>query len=64
MDKKSTQKVLKAGFVIIRKEDTLQPRIKIKTLEHDWSTLAKFDSKAARNRYFDALMEDDKYLDD
>lgn len=64
MDKKSIEKVMKAGFVIIRKEDTFQPRIKIKTLEHDWRTLEKFDTKSARNRHFDKLMEEDKYLDD
>ncbi len=60
MDKNSQDKVIKAGFRIIRKDDYPQPRIKTKSNSQwsDWHTLAKFDTKAARDRAFAEMLED------
>ena len=64
MDKLSVQKVLNAGFTIIRKDDYPAPRIKVKTKDKDWSTLEKFNTKAARDRRFDELMTLDLIISD
>ncbi|CCZ13792.1 MAG TPA: hypothetical protein H9937_04075 [Candidatus Alistipes stercorigallinarum] len=66
MDKNSQDKVIKAGFRIIRKDDYPQPRIKTKINNQgsDWRTLAKFDTKAARDRAFAELMEDELTISD
>ncbi|MDH8700847.1 hypothetical protein M2138_000181 [Dysgonomonadaceae bacterium PH5-43] len=57
MDGDSQRKVLQAGFMIIRKDD--QPNIRIKRLKSNssWITLEKFDTKAARDRRFKQLMK-------
>ena len=58
MDAKSQSKVVREGFMIIRKDDTPQPRIKFKDAkQREWATYAKFETKAARDRAFDKLME-------
>lgn len=66
MDKNSQDKVIKAGFRIIRKDDYPQPRIKTKINNQgsDWRTLAKFDTKAARDRAFAELMKDELTISD
>jgi len=57
MDGDSQSKVLQAGFIIIRKDD--QPNIRIKQLKSNssWITLEKFDTKAARDRRYKELMK-------
>lgn len=58
MDKQSQLKVIAAGFTIIRSDD--QPNTRIKHLNkdhHEWATLEKFETKAARDRRFKELME-------
>jgi hypothetical protein len=65
MDQSSQVKVINAGFIIIRKDDTPSPRIKVKNKEHhEWVTLTKYDSKASRDRAFDAALEIDNYIND
>lgn len=65
MDRKSQDKVLKAGFMIIRKDDYPQPRIKVRgTKGSDYRTLAKFKTKAERDREFDRLLQDEKTISD
>ena len=57
MDGDSQRKVMDAGFVIIRKDD--QPNIRIKKLKSNssWETLEKFETKAARDRRYKELMK-------
>ncbi len=58
MEQKSELKVMKAGFTIIRKDD--QPSIRIKFKDNgsqNWTALEKFETKAARDRRFNQLME-------
>lgn len=48
MNLDSQNKVLKAGFMIIRKDDYPQPKIKYKQFGFpEWRTLEKFPTKAA-----------------
>jgi hypothetical protein len=57
MDAKSQLKVVRAGFTIIRKDDSRSPRIKYKDARQtEWATLRKFDTKAARDREFNKLI--------
>jgi hypothetical protein len=65
MDAKSALKVINAGFTIIRCDDTPSARIKFKGKgSHEWTTLEKFTTKAARDRRFAELLEKDKYIND
>lgn len=65
MDAKSQLKVCRAGFTIIRKEDVPSPRIKYKDARQtEWKTLRKFDTKAARDREFNNLMELNLFIND
>ena len=66
MDKKSQLKVIKAGFKIIRKDDTPSPRIKmIGKGTYDWVTYEKdFPSKAARDRRFEELLVSNIFISD
>lgn len=65
MDRKSQDKVLRAGFTIIRKDDQPTPRIKAR-LEggKDYKTLQKFETKAARDRAFAELLKDETVISD
>lgn len=54
-----------AGFRIIRADDYPQPRIKFKDAKtENWKTLAKFETKAARDRSMEQLLEDDLTITD
>ena len=57
MDRESQRKVLQAGFMIIRKDD--QPNIRIKQMKSNssWVTLEKFATKTARDERFKQLMK-------
>lgn len=65
MDRKSQNKVLKAGFIIIRKDDYPQPRIKARYTDNtDFRTYEKYATKAERDRAFVRLLTDDKVISD
>lgn len=65
MDQKSQDKVLRAGFTIIRKDDVNGARIKQKTQTHNqWHTLQKYETKVSRDRAFEEFMKDDKIIND
>ena len=65
MDQKSQMKVAAARFIILRNDDQPSPRIKFKSKsQHEWKTLEKFDTKAARDRRFSELMELSTFIND
>jgi hypothetical protein len=65
MQLQSQIKVMKAGFTIIRCDDSPLPRIKYKAHEQiEWKTLEKHPSKAARDRRFKELLTDDNVIED
>ncbi len=65
MNLDSHNKVTKAGFTIIRRDDVPQPRIKYKQFGvRDWKTLEKFDTKAARDRRFKELLRNSTIIED
>lgn len=65
MDRKSQDKVLNAGFTIIRKDDHPSPRIKARyTAGTDYRTYDKYETKAARDRAFAALLKGEKVISD
>lgn len=69
MDATNQQKLVRAGFTIIRKEDfnmNGQMRIKVKgNGSHEWRTLEKgFPTKAALERRMKELLQDEKTVED
>lgn len=66
MDQKSQLKVIAAGFVIIRTDDSPQPKIKVKdSKSHEWHTyVTNFASKAARDRRFAELLKSKTIISD
>lgn len=51
-------KVIAAGFTIIRKDDHPEPRIKFSTGKNGgWATLKKYKTKAERDRAFKEMLE-------
>jgi hypothetical protein len=66
MDATNQQKLLDAGFTIIRKED--QPTIRVKyknATQREWKTLeSNFQSKASRDRYVDMLLKNRMTVED
>lgn len=65
MDRKSQDKVLQAGFTIIRKDDYPSPRIKARYAAGiDYRTYDKYETKAARDRAFSILLKDEKVIND
>lgn len=65
MDRKSQDKVLKAGFIIIHKDDHPSPRIKARHVEGtDYRTFEKYATKAERDRAFARLLTDEKVISD
>ncbi|KAA6346412.1 hypothetical protein EZS27_006062 [termite gut metagenome] len=57
MNAKDQQKVIRAGFILVRPDDLPSPRIKIKDgKSHEWRTMKKFETKAARNREMEKLL--------
>ena len=60
MDAKFQTKVINQGFIIYRSEDFPSPRIKYKDKEqHEWATLEKFETKAARDRRLKELTKNE-----
>lgn len=65
MNINSRNKLIKAGWKIIRKDDYPEPRIKIATGQNGaWRTLEKYKSKAERDRMFTILLSADKTIDE
>jgi hypothetical protein len=63
MDQQSQLKVIAAGFTIIRSDDQPSPRIKVKDrTRHEWCTLAKYETKAARDRRFKELLDSSQLI--
>lgn len=61
------KKILAAGLTVIRKDDTLGPRITQLVLSGSrslsWKTFEKFDTKAARDRRFKELLQAENVID-
>lgn len=58
-------KLIKAGFSIIRKDDNPTPRIKMCTgTNGGWKTLQKFGTKAERDSEFARLLNHEKTITD
>jgi hypothetical protein len=65
MNATDQQKLIKAGYTLIRQDDNPCPRIKIKDGQsYEWRTLEKFDSKAARDRKLKWLLTSEKTIQD
>ena len=65
MDQKSQAKVMASGFMIIRCDDLPSIRIKYKGPgSHEWKTLSKHETKAARERERQRLAEDPFVIED
>lgn len=61
----SINKLIKKGWVVIRKDDYPEPRIKVATGSNGaWRTLEKYKSKAERDRMFNVLLTADNTIDD
>lgn len=64
MDQNSREKIKRAGFRIIRADDHPCPRIKEFKGNSAWITLANFPTKAARDRSFKDLLEQENVVED
>lgn len=65
MDSKSQQKVIAAGFTILRSDDQPTPRIKCRrTGFHNWVTWQSFDNEVSRDRRLKELLKEPKYIFD
>lgn len=60
----NNEKIAAAGFRIIRADDYPLPRIKEWKSDSSWTTLEKFDTKAARERRIRELLDDPKIIVD
>jgi len=57
MNKEDRNKLVKAGFTILRVYEAPSPCIKEMTGEHSWAIKEKFDTKAAMNRAINNINE-------
>jgi hypothetical protein len=68
MNATDQQKLVSAGFTIIRKENIMNGQLRIKTKgagSHEWKTLEKgFASKEALERRMKELLQDPKTVED
>ena len=66
MNATSQQKVIAAGFTIIRQDDYPNVRIKYKRKDssRDWATFEKFETKVARDRRMAELLNDPMVIED
>jgi hypothetical protein len=65
MNTTDQQKVIRAGFILIRPDDQPSPRIKVKDERgHEWRTMEKFETKAARDRKLHRLLESEIIIQD
>lgn len=57
MNLRDQNKVIKAGFILVRSDDQPTPRIKIKDgKSSEWRSLKSFPTKAARDRELNQLL--------
>lgn len=65
MDLNSQNKVMRAGFMLIRKDDQPSPRIKHKQFGFsEWRTFEKFKTKAERDRRYKELLYNSGIIED
>lgn len=65
MNLRDQNKVIKAGFILVRSDDQPTPRIKIKDgKSSEWRSLKSFPTKAARDRELNQLLELDTVIMD
>ena len=57
MNTNDQDKIIEAGFMIIRPDDYPNIRIKYRVGNGAWKTLEKFDTKAARDRRLKELLK-------
>ena len=57
MTTRDQDKIMAAGFIIIRPDDFPNIRIKYRVGNGAWKTLEKFDTKAARDRRLKELLK-------
>lgn len=57
------QKLIKAGFTIIRKQDDPTPRIKAST-GSGWAVLQTYKTKKERDKAFSNLLKDEMIITD
>ena len=75
MEKSSVEKLLKAGYIFLRKDygyasatlsdrgnEKSTPKIKYSDSFGVWRTFQKFATKAARDRRLQELLQEDKYI--
>ena len=67
MEKLSVEKLLKAGYIFLRKDDGYGneksiPKIKYSEKFGVWCTFQKFATKAARDRRIQELLQEPNYL--
>jgi len=67
MEKISVEKLLKAGYIFLRKDDyggsmKNEPKIKYSDTFGVWRTFQRFASKAARDRRLNELLQEPNYL--
>ena len=58
----NNEKLVKAGFQIVRADDQPCPRIKLWKKDSSWVTLAKYTTKAARDRDLTKMLEGDHVI--
>jgi thymidylate synthase (FAD) len=65
MNATDQQKLIKAGFVLVRPDDHPSPRIKVKDDQSsEWRTMERFDSKATRDRELKRLLKSNLIIQD
>lgn len=58
----NNEKLVKAGFQIVRPDDNPSPRIKLWKKDFSWVTISKYTTKAARDRDLEKMLEDDHVI--
>lgn len=58
----NNEKLVKAGFQIVRSDDNPSPRIKLWKKDSSWVTISKYTTKAARDRDLEKMLEDDHVI--
>jgi hypothetical protein len=63
MEAKSMKKLMKAGYMFIRPDDSPNIRLKYrKEGSGDWKTLEKFETKAVRDRRYVELLDSEEFI--
>jgi hypothetical protein len=65
MERRSMEKLMEAGYIFLRSDDSPNVRIKYRQKgSGDWKTLEKFETKAARERRLNQLLDSSMYIMD